>query len=200
MQKLIYLTLKGPSEGLFRDKGSKFLAYAFPMASENDLHLNLQHLKIKHHQASHFCYAWRLSPQSQLFRTHDDGEPNHTAGTPILHAIQSADIWEIALVVVRYYGGTKLGRAGLVNAYKTAAVEALSAAQLEEKIPHFEFCIEMSYEQLPSVQVWINRQQVKPIHTEMGTFVLMRFSLPFTAKEAVDELQNLVMKLDIKEN
>ena len=128
-----YLTIKEPSEGLFKDKGSKFSSFAFPASSEEDVKKFLAELKKQHPSANHHCYAFRLGADKQAYRANDDGEPSNTAGKPILGQIQSKDLTNILIVVVRYFGGTLLGVSGLINAYKLAAAEAIQNATIIEK-------------------------------------------------------------------
>ena len=117
-----YKTLANPSaEVIFKDRGSKFLGYAYPISSEKEVAPIISKLKEKHHKARHWCYAWRLGVDVVSFRANDDGEPNNSAGQPIYGQILSNDVTNILLVVVRYFGGTKLGVGGLISAYKTAA-------------------------------------------------------------------------------
>jgi uncharacterized YigZ family protein len=120
-----YLTIQKSAESLFKDKGSKFFAYAFPIKSEDEIKQHITNLKKQHHGARHWCYAFRLGADKKLFRANDDGEPSGTAGKPILNQIISADLTDILVVVVRYFGGTLLGTSGLIQAYKTAAADAL---------------------------------------------------------------------------
>lgn len=127
-----YRTIRHPSEGVFRDKGSKFLAYAFPVRAEEELKKNLCALKTEHPKAKHHCWAMRLSPDRTVLRLNDDGEPAGTAGRPILNTILSLDLANIGVIVVRYFGGTLLGVPGLINAYKMATTEALANAEVLE--------------------------------------------------------------------
>ena len=120
-----YLTIQKATEGLFKDKGSKFFAYAFPIQNEDEIKQHIADLKKQHHGARHWCYAFRLGADKKLFRANDDGEPSGTAGKPILNQIISADLTDILVVVVRYFGGTLLGTSGLIQAYKAAAANAL---------------------------------------------------------------------------
>ncbi|HTA63273.1 MAG TPA: YigZ family protein [Bacteroidia bacterium] len=120
-----YLTIQKSAEGLFKDKGSKFFAYAFPITSEEEIKQHISDLKKQHHGARHWCYAFRLGADKKLFRANDDGEPSGTAGKPILNQIISADLTDVLVVVVRYFGETLLGTSGLIQAYKTAAADAL---------------------------------------------------------------------------
>lgn len=134
-----YFTIEKETQGIFKDKGSKFLAYAFPVKNEEDIKLHLTQLKKEHVGARHFCYAWRLGPDKQAWRANDDGEPNNTAGKPIYSQIQSKDLTNILIVVVRYFGGTLLGVSGLINAYKAAAADAVNNANIIEKFIYFQY-------------------------------------------------------------
>jgi len=127
-----YKTIKAPCEGVFRDKGSKFLAYAYPIKTEAESKKIIADLKAEHPKARHHCWALRLSPDRSVFRVNDDGEPSGTAGKPILNTLLSFDVTNIIVVVVRYFGGTLLGVPGLINAYKAAAVDALNTAKIVE--------------------------------------------------------------------
>lgn len=134
-----YFTIEKETHGVFKDKGSKFLAYAFPVKNEEEIKAHLAQLKKEHVGARHFCYAWRLGADKQAWRANDDGEPNNTAGKPIYSQIQSKDLTDVLIVVVRYFGGTLLGVSGLINAYKTAAAEAVNTANIIEKFIYFQY-------------------------------------------------------------
>ncbi len=123
-----YRTIKQRSEGVFRDRGSKFLAFAFPVYSTNEIKRKLADLRKEYHDARHHCYAFRLGADRARYRANDDGEPSGSAGNPILGQIRSNDLSNILIVVVRYFGGTLLGVGGLINAYRTAAANALQDA------------------------------------------------------------------------
>lgn len=127
MKENIYKTITKRSEGLYKEKGSKFIAHAFPIHSEEEIKSALEELRKKYYDARHHCYAYVLGQDYGQFRANDDGEPNHSAGDPILGQIRSKELTNTLVVVVRYFGGTKLGVGGLINAYKTAADEALQA-------------------------------------------------------------------------
>ena len=116
-----FLTISGKSEGLYKDRGSKFLSFSFPVSSEEEINQRLDEVRKKYHDARHHCYAWMLQPDQSKSRANDDGEPNHSAGDPILGQIKSFELTNTLVVVIRYFGGTKLGVGGLINAYKTAA-------------------------------------------------------------------------------
>lgn len=140
-----YKTIEKPSEGLFKDKGSRFIAYAFPINSEDEIREIVQTIKKEHHSARHHCYAWRLGASKTNFRMNDDGEPSSTAGKPILGQIQSFDLTNLLIVVVRYFGGTLLGVSGLINAYRNAASDAINNAQIVEKLVEKWLLIEFDY-------------------------------------------------------
>lgn len=134
-----YFTITRSSTGLFKDRGSKFIGYAFPVTNEEEIKAHLSDLKKEHVGARHWCYAWRLGADKSAWRTNDDGEPSNSAGKPIFSQIQSKDLTNILIVVVRYFGGTLLGVPGLINAYKSAASEALAQNEIEERFIYHEY-------------------------------------------------------------
>jgi uncharacterized YigZ family protein len=140
-----FKTIFKPSEGLYKDKGSKFISFAFPVGSEEEIRTLVQQIRKEHHSARHHCYAWRLGPEKLHFRANDDGEPSSTAGKPILGQIQSFDLTNILIVVVRYFGGTLLGVSGLINAYRNAASDAIIHADIIEKLVEKQVLIEFDY-------------------------------------------------------
>lgn len=127
-----YKTITAAAKGSFRDRGSKFISFAIPVKNEEEIKEALKGLKKEFYNATHHCYSWLLGSDKLAYRTNDDGEPSGTAGKPILGQIQSKDLTNVLVVVIRYYGGTNLGVPGLINAYKTAAREALDNAQTLE--------------------------------------------------------------------
>lgn len=129
-----YLTISDDSEGFYKEKGSKFLSFAFPVHHEEDIKEKLDILRKKYYDARHHCYAYVLGKDKEIFRANDDGEPNHSAGDPILGQIKSNQLTNILIVVVRYFGGVKLGVGGLISAYRTAAAEAISNNVIVEAI------------------------------------------------------------------
>lgn len=141
----IYKTIEEPSEGLFKDKGSRFISYAYQVNSEDEIREIVQRIRKEHHSARHHCYAWRLGAQKTNFRINDDGEPSSTAGKPILGQIQSFELTNILIVVVRYFGGTLLGVSGLINAYRNAAMNAIQNARIIEKLVEKWLLIEFDY-------------------------------------------------------
>ncbi len=146
-----YLTLEKESTGIFRDKGSRFLAFAFPVSSEEEIKIKLEQLRKEYHDARHHCYAWRLGQDKILFRANDDGEPGNSAGKPILGQIQSFDLTNILIVVVRYFGGTLLGVGGLIQAYKTAAMEAVKNGEIIKASVYRYYRISFDYSSMNQV-------------------------------------------------
>ena len=129
----LYRTVEVVAEGLYKEKGSKFLAFVYPVATEEQIREIITGIKEKYYDARHHCYAWRLGAAKNHFRMNDDGEPSSTAGKPIFGQIQSFDLTNVLIVVVRYFGGTKLGVSGLINAYREAAADAIRNAVIVEK-------------------------------------------------------------------
>ena len=148
-----YKTIKSPSEGLFKDKGSKFLAFAYPFENETETEVKniIEPLRKEHFKAVHFCYAYRIGLDRTNFRVNDDGEPSGSAGRPILNVLLSKEITNILVVVVRYWGGTLLGVPGLINAYKSATEEALTNAEIIEKTVNDVYQITFGYVQMNDI-------------------------------------------------
>lgn len=147
----LYRTIKSPSKGLYKEKGSKFLAFASSVSSEEEIKEHLDHLRKEYHDARHFCFAWRLGNNMERYRVNDDGEPSGSAGKPIFGQIQSRDLTNILIVVVRYFGGTLLGVGGLIRAYRSAASDALDQARIIELKVYERVKLEFGYEQMNSV-------------------------------------------------
>jgi len=151
-QKDTYKTIISPSkEALFKDKNSKFYGYAFPVRNEDDVKLKIEKLKKQHHAARHWCYAYQLGVEKTKYRANDDGEPNNSAGMPIYGQIQSFNITNTLIVVVRYFGGVKLGVGGLINAYRTAAHMALENSQILEKTIDISFLLQFDYKNMSRI-------------------------------------------------
>jgi uncharacterized YigZ family protein len=146
-----YRTIEAPSEGLYKEKGSKFIALAYPIYSEDEVKEVLADLRKQYYDARHHCYAYSLGADKSRYRANDDGEPNHSAGDPILGQIRSFDLSNVLVVVVRYFGGTKLGVSGLIHAYKTATAEALSAATIIERHETALLDVHFAYPQMNDV-------------------------------------------------
>jgi len=146
-----YKTIAKPAEGLFRDKGSKFIAYAYPFDDESALKAVLDEVRALHPKARHHCYAYRLGLDRSVFRVNDDGEPTGSAGRPILNVLLSNELTNVLVVVVRYFGGTLLGIPGLINAYKTSTQEAVVNAEIIERYQQDIYHIQFDYLQMNEV-------------------------------------------------
>ena len=140
-----YLTIAAPADAASRERSSKFLAYAYPVRTEEEIRERLDALRKRYYDATHHCYAWRLGPHGEQFRSNDDGEPSGTAGKPILGQLLSTSVTDCLVVVVRYFGGTKLGVPGLIAAYREAAAEALAAAQIVERTVDRDVRVDFPY-------------------------------------------------------
>ena len=147
----LYRTVDQPAEGIFRDKGSKFIAYIYPISAETEIKAILQQLKAEHPKARHHCWAYRLGMDTSNYRINDDGEPSGTAGRPILNSLLSSELTNIFVVVVRYFGGTLLGVPGLINAYKSATIAAIENSNIIEKTENVVYSVKCDYLQLNQV-------------------------------------------------
>ncbi|MDP5229211.1 MAG: YigZ family protein [Cellulophaga sp.] len=164
-----YKTLKKPSEEiLFKEKKSKFFGYAFPIHTEDEVKPIIENLKKKHNTANHVCYAWQLGTKTIAYRANDDGEPNNSAGMPIYGQIQSFEVTNVLVAVVRIFGGTKLGVGGLISAYKTGAQLALENAEIIEKTIQIHFLLAFEYADMDKVMRIIKQENLDIITQEMA--------------------------------
>jgi uncharacterized YigZ family protein len=183
--KDLYLTIQGPAEGSYKEKGSKFLAFAWPVQNEAEINAHLETLAGKYFDARHHCYAWRLGPDGKRYRTNDAGEPNHSAGDPILNAIKSRALFDVLVVVVRYFGGTKLGIPGLIEAYGTAATEALDTATIVERVLTERVNIVFEYGKTADVGRIVHKFGLKPAEAAYGADCRQAFDVRLRDLEAV---------------
>lgn len=162
MEKDTYKTILNPSEEIFyKDKNSKFFGYSFPVLNEDDVKEKLELLKKKHHAARHLCYAYQLGTERIKYRANDDGEPSNSAGMPIYGQIQSFDLTYVLIVVVRYFGGIKLGVGGLISAYRTAARMALESSEIIEKTINIDYVLSFDYKNMNRVMRIIKENNLK---------------------------------------
>jgi uncharacterized YigZ family protein len=193
-----YYTITQSSTAEFKDRGSKFLAFAFPIETTDDFKTQLQALKKEHPKAVHHCFAYRIGTDGNNFRSSDDGEPSGTAGKPILGQIDSKELTNIAIIVVRYWGGTLLGVPGLINAYKTAAALALQVTPILQKQVELKYSIEFDYTQMNDVMMILKQFNCTIIAQEMQLFCLIKTGIPKNRLEEVlyrlKELQNVSTK------
>lgn len=153
--KDLYKTIGNPVRGQFRDKGSKFLAFVYPVRDEDEIRQRIGDLKKEYHDASHHCFAWRLGAEAERYRANDDGEPSGSAGKPILGQLLSRDLTQVLVVVVRYFGGVLLGVGGLINAYRSATSAALDNAVIIERRVEDRLLLEFDYSAMNSVMKMI---------------------------------------------
>ncbi|MBE0424195.1 MAG: YigZ family protein [Lutibacter sp.] len=159
---------KSCGDALFKEKGSKFIGYVFPIEKEDDVKKHIDELKKKHHAARHWCYAWQLGVEEKSYRVNDDGEPNNSAGNPIYGQILSKDLTNLLVVVVRYFGGTKLGVGGLINAYKTTAKLILDEAEIVNKTVNVTFQLIFEYQDMDKVMRIIKENNLEIMDQKMN--------------------------------
>lgn len=163
-----YRTIDNKFEGeIYKEKGSKFIGFAFPVKNEEEISNFITEVKTEHYKARHWCYAWRLGMENFQFRANDDGEPSNSAGKPIYGQILSKDLTNILIVVVRYYGGTKLGVGGLINAYRTGASNVLDVSYIKTKTINIEFNINFAYKDMDKVLRILNDNKVTILNRKM---------------------------------
>lgn len=189
-----YLTIEDPTEGIFRDKGSKFIAYAYPFSNENELKDIISNLKTIHPKARHHCWAYRLGTDRNVFRINDDGEPSGTAGRPILNMLLSNNITNILVVVVRYFGGTLLGVPGLINAYKLATQEALQGAKVVEKTVNDIYNISFDYLQMNDIMRVIKDESLRVLEQQFDNSCVIKIEIRKT------HVNSILSKLEKLEN
>lgn len=193
-----YITIDKPSVAEFKDRGSKFIAYTFPIETADDFKQQLQLLKKEHPKAVHHCFAYRIGTDGNNFRSSDDGEPSGTAGKPILGQIDSKQLTNVAVIVVRYWGGTLLGVPGLINAYKTAASLALQVTPAVEKQMEINYSIEFDYTMMNEVMMVLKQYNCRVLVQEMQLFCLIKAGIPKNRLTDVlyrlTDLQNVSVK------
>ncbi|MBE9480710.1 MAG: YigZ family protein [Bacteroidetes bacterium] len=170
-----YKTIENISEGLFKDRGSKFIAHAIPVNNESQVKEHLSALRKIYHDARHHCYAYQLGFDKSSYRINDDGEPSGTAGKPIFGQILSYDLTNILIVVVRYFGGTKLGVGGLINAYKTSAKDALNNAKIIKKTINEVYEIIYDYPVMNAVKKIIKEENITQVSQKFDLNCKIKF-------------------------
>lgn len=178
-----YKTISEPSEGFFKDRLSKFYAFAFPVTNENEIKEIRDKLKKKYHDARHHVYAFRLGADKNIYRYSDDGEPANSSGPPIFNAIKSYSVSDILIVVIRYFGGKKLGIPGLINAYNTAAKEALDNAKIITKTIEETLNLDFQFNQLNLVMRGIKKRNLKIVSQKFTSECSIEISVRKSKKE-----------------
>jgi uncharacterized YigZ family protein len=173
-----YFTIEKPSQAEFKDRGSKFIAYAFAITDAAEFKKRLQELKKEHPKAAHHCFAYRIGNDGNNFRVSDDGEPAGTAGKPILGQMDSKSLMNVAVIVVRYFGDTLLGVPGLINAYKTAAALALQLTPILQKQVEILYLLEFDYTIMNTVMTIIKQFNCTILQQEMQLFCNRKIGIP----------------------
>jgi uncharacterized YigZ family protein len=185
-----YLSIAKISEGFYKEKGSKFYAFAVPCKTEEEVKAFIQAKRKEHHQAVHVCSAFRLGSDKKLYRSSDDGEPSNSAGPPILGQIQSFDVSNVLIAVVRYYGGTNLGVGGLITAYRSAAKDAMEQAEIVECEEEVVWELQFSYADMPHVMKTLKAHPCTILKQELGNSGLVEVSIPLSQERLMNELMS----------
>ena len=185
-----YQSIGAPSQGLFKDNGSRFIAFAFPVETEEEVKEHVAALKKEYHDARHHCFAYRLGYKGDVWRAADDGEPSGSAGRPILGQIDSMGLSDILVVVVRYFGGIKLGIPGLIRAYKTSTADALGQASVVSKVAGKMWTVEFDYLSMNDVMKVLKEMNLSPIAQNFGE------NCSLTVRVRLSEEEGFKKKLD----
>jgi uncharacterized YigZ family protein len=180
-----YYTIDRPGTAEFKDRGSKFIAYAFPIKDLKDFKNRLEVLRTEHPKAVHHCLAYRLGVDGNNFRSSDDGEPSGTAGKPILGQIDSKGLTDVAVIVVRYFGGTLLGTGGLINAYKTVTALALQTTPIIQKAIEINYRLQFDYTRMNEVMTILKKYNCSIMNQKVELFCLMDIGVPKNNHELV---------------
>ncbi|RRA95772.1 IMPACT family protein [Paenimyroides viscosum] len=195
-----YKTIEKPSdEVLFKEKNSKFFGYAFPVQSENEVKEILDQIKKQHYTGRHWCYAYQIGTKTKIYRANDDGEPNNSAGMPIYGQIQSFDVTNVLVIVVRYFGGVKLGVGGLVTAYRTTAQMALETVEIIEKTINTHYLIRFDYKNMNKVMRVIKEKNLNVVNQVLELDCLIEISCRLTQKEEIFNTFNHIFEVSITE-
>lgn len=193
-----YQTIAAPSEGIYKEKGSKFMAFAYPVHSVDEVKVHLEHLRKEYFDARHHCYAYILGADKQTYRANDDGEPSGTGGRPIHGQLLSFDLTDTLIVVVRYFGGVLLGASGLANAYKAAARDALQNATIEQRTIDVAYRLRFEYVLMNDVMRILKEQNLVPRNQQFDTDcqmeIAIRKSQADRAIAALSKLHQLVIE------
>lgn len=199
MEADVYKTITKPSEEvLFKDKNSKFFGYAYPVTTEDEIKQHLEDLKKQHHQARHWCYAYQIGTETIAYRANDDGEPSNSAGMPIYGQIQSFEVTNVLIVIVRYFGGVKLGVGGLINAYRTGAQLALEASNIIERTINIDYLITCEYDLMNKVMRVIKEKNLNITNQKLELNCKITISVRKKEAESIKSIFDSIYKVDIK--
>jgi len=195
-----YKTINKPSEGFFKDRGSKFISRAFPVSSEEEVKEILQNLRSEYYDARHHCYAYILGSNKSAYRINDDGEPSSSAGKPIHGQLLSYDLTNILVVVIRYFGGTKLGISGLINAYREATKDALNQANIKEKLVTETLIITYDYPLMDVVMRFIKEKHLEIVETKFELNCQIKLKVRKSEAATVEESFRSIYGVKLKIN
>jgi len=198
MDYFSFRTITKPAEGQYKEKGSRFLGFSYPVTAEAEIKAHVSQLAKKYFDARHHCFAWVLGADKKSFRAFDDGEPNHSAGDPILGQIRSRDLTNVLVVVVRYFGGVKLGVGGLISAYRMAAGEALDAAEIIEKEVTATLQLTYGYEATPEIMRLIKEFDLVIQSQNFETDCRLIAEYKLRDKEKLSEKMALMVAMGVK--
>ncbi len=193
-----YKTIIKGGEGLYKEKGSKFIAKAFHVEKEEEIKEILKSVKKEYHDARHHCYAWRINPLNEKIRSNDDGEPSGSAGKPILNQIYSFELYDVLLVVIRYFGGTKLGVSGLINAYKSSSREAIENSEIVEKEITESYRLEFEYVKMNEVMRVIKEENIDVKNQEFDNVCKMDVEIKLSTVQKSTNRLNAVRGLKLE--
>lgn len=182
-----FASIAGPAQGLFKDNGSRFIALAYPVETEEEIKVIVDGLKKEYHDARHHCYAYRLGYRGDIFRANDDGEPSSSAGHPILGQIDSNGLSDILIVVVRYFGGIKLGIPGLIRAYKTSSADAIANAEIIEKIASARYRVSFGYLNMNDVMKTVKELDLSPENQRFDLACTFEVQVRLTLAETFED-------------
>ncbi len=191
-----YSSIAAPSEGLYKDNGSRFIALAYPVETEEEVKAIVAGLRKQYHDARHHCFAYRLGYKGNVFRSSDDGEPSGSAGRPILGQIDSAGLSDVLVVVVRYFGGIKLGIPGLIRAYKTSTADALAQAQVVEKIAGVWLRLSFGYESMNAVMKVLKEMDLPQRAQDFGQQCSLEVRVRLSALDSFREKMGTTIKIE----
>lgn len=195
-----YKTIQTPgNEALYKDKNSKFFGYTYPITNEEEAKKHIEALKKKHHSARHWCYAWQIGTDKKRYRSNDDGEPSNSAGQPIYGQILSFDLTNVLIVVVRYFGGVKLGVGGLINAYRTAAQQAIESSIIIEKTIDVYFIVSFDYKDMNKVMRIIKENQLQIFKQELELNCKLHFSARKSIAHKIKGFFSSLYEVKVKE-
>ncbi len=182
-----YKTIKGTAEGLYKEKGSKFIARVFNVTTDEEAKKAIIQMKNEYHDARHHCYAYRINPENSFFKSSDDGEPSGTAGKPILNQIYSNELFNVLVVVIRYFGGTKLGVSGLIRAYKTATSDAFANSNIVYETMTRTLHLHFNYPLMNNVMRIVKEENLKVIHQDFALDCRLEIEVVRSKKEKLEQ-------------